>query len=135
MKDLIKGTFHSIVIYQNLLRQGVLSQWNIKTVRHAIEIFKIGINIGNFDEFISSEYINKESQLQSHNDSHRYPLKRPEEFLNTVKKFSTAFPDLYYKQRDHGRKYEDNTRIRILRANDPIGKGRKLSPFCRSLYF
>jgi len=135
MKDLSFQShipFNSIVIYQNLLRQNVSSQENIKTVRHAIAVFKIG-NMSNFDEFTSSEYINKE--LQSHNDSYRSQLRGPEEFIDTVKRFRSTFPDLYYKKRDHGRKYEDNNWIRILSPNDPVGKSRKLNPFWEDYIF
>ena len=45
---------------------------NIKIVRRAIEAFNTG-NTSNADQFISPDYVNRESQ--SHKDSYRSKLK------------------------------------------------------------
>ena len=82
---------------------------------------------------LNSQILNNK-ELQSHNDSHRSQLKRPEVFIDIVKRFRSTFPDLYYKERDHGRKYEDNNWIRIS-PNYPVGKSRKLNPFWGRLHF
>ena len=55
------------------------SQENMKTVRRAMEAFNT-LDIGNVYEFVSSEYINRESQKAK--DSYRSQL-RPEEFIDT----------------------------------------------------
>ena len=47
---------------------------NIKIVRRAIEAFNTG-NTSNADQFISPDYVNRESQ--SHKDSYRSKLKGP----------------------------------------------------------
>lgn len=73
------------------------SQENIKTVIHAIEVFKTG-NVNNIDEFMSSKYIHKESQ--SHKNSHRSQLKRPEEYLDNFKKLHSTFSNLYYEEEE-----------------------------------
>jgi predicted ester cyclase len=73
------------------------SQENIKTVRHAIEMFKAG-NVNNIDEFMSSKYIHKESQ--SHKNPHKSQLKRPEGYIDNFKKLHSAFPNLYYEEEE-----------------------------------
>lgn len=66
-------------------------QENIKIVRRAIEAFNTG-DISNVHQFISPDYINKESQ--SHKESYRSKLRGPEEFIDTIKNLRNAFPDL-----------------------------------------
>ena len=66
-------------------------QEHIKTVRRATEAFNTG-NTSNVHEFISSVYINKESQRAK--DSYRSQLRGPEEFIDTIKNLRSAFPDL-----------------------------------------
>jgi len=72
-------------------------QENIKTVRRAIEAFNTG-DASNVHEFISPEYINRESQ--SHKDSYRSQLRGPGEFIDTVKNLREAFPDLHYEEHE-----------------------------------
>jgi hypothetical protein len=67
-------------------------QENIKTVRRAIEAFNTG-DASNVHEFISPEYINRESQ--SYKDSYRSQLRGPGEFIDTVKNLREAFTDLH----------------------------------------
>src|SRR5918996_4912609 len=70
-------------------------QEHIKIVRRAIETFNTG-DIRNVHEFISPEYINRESQRAK--DSYRSQLKGPQEFIDTIKNLRTAFPDLHYEE-------------------------------------
>ena len=70
-------------------------QEHIKIVRRAIEAFNTG-DIRNVHEFISPEYINGESQRAK--DSYRSQLRRPEEFIDTIRNLRTAFPDLHYEE-------------------------------------
>ena len=70
-------------------------QEHIKIVRRAIEAFNTG-DIRNVHEFISPEYINRESQRAK--DSYRSQLKGPQEFIDTIKNLRTAFPDLHYEE-------------------------------------
>ena len=70
-------------------------QEHIKIVRRAIEAFNTG-DIRNVHEFISPEYINRESQRAK--DSYRSQLRGPEEFIDTIMNLRTAFPDLYYEE-------------------------------------
>ena len=70
---------------------------NIKIVRRVIEAFNIG-NTSNADQFISPDYVNRESQ--SHKDSYRSKLKGPEEFTDTIKNLRSAFPDLHYEEQE-----------------------------------
>jgi steroid delta-isomerase-like uncharacterized protein len=72
-------------------------QENIKTVRRAIKAFNTG-NTSNVPEFISPEYINRESQ--SHKDSYRSQLRGPGEFIDTIKNLRDAFPDLHYEEHE-----------------------------------
>ena len=72
-------------------------QENIKTVRRAIKAFNTG-NTSNVPEFISPEYINRESQ--SHKDSYRSQLTGPKEFVDTIKNLRNAFPDLHYEEHE-----------------------------------
>ena len=58
------------------------SQENIKIVRRAMEAFNTG-DTTNVHEFISSEYLNRESQKAK--DSYRSQLRGPEEFIDTIK--------------------------------------------------
>ena len=67
----------------------------IKIVRRAIEAFNTG-DISKVHEFISPEYINKESQRAK--DSYRSHLRGPQEFIDTIKNLRTAFPDLHYEE-------------------------------------
>ncbi len=73
------------------------SQENIKTVRRAIEAFNTG-DTSNVHEFVSSEYLNRESQKAK--DSYRSQLKGPEEFVDTIKNLRSAFSDLHYEEQD-----------------------------------
>ena len=70
-------------------------QEHIKIVRRAIEAFNTG-DISKVHEFISSEYINRESQRAK--DSYRSQLRGPQEFVDTIKNLRTAFPDLHYEE-------------------------------------
>ena len=70
---------------------------NIKIVRRAIEAFNTG-DISNVNEFISPEYINRESQRAK--DSYRSQLRGPQEFIDTIKNLRTAFPDLHYEEQE-----------------------------------
>jgi nogalonic acid methyl ester cyclase/aklanonic acid methyl ester cyclase len=72
-------------------------QENIKTVRRAIEAFNTG-DASNVHEFISPEYINRESQ--SYKDSYRSHLRGPGEFIDTVKNLREAFTDLHYEEHE-----------------------------------
>jgi predicted ester cyclase len=73
------------------------SQENIRTVRRAIEAFNTG-DTSNVDDFVSSEYINRESQKAK--DSYRSQLKESEEFIDTIKNLRSAFPDLHYEEQE-----------------------------------
>lgn len=73
------------------------SQENIRTVRRAIEAFNTGVT-SNVHEFVSSEYINRESQKAK--DSYRSQLRGPEEFIDTIKNLRSAFPDLHYEEQE-----------------------------------
>jgi steroid delta-isomerase-like uncharacterized protein len=73
------------------------SQVNIKTVRRAMEAFNTG-DTRNVHEFVSSEYINIESQKAK--DSYRSQLRGPEEFIDTIKNLRSAFPDLHYEEQE-----------------------------------
>ena len=73
------------------------SQKHIITVRRAIEAFNTG-DTRDVQEFISSEYINRESQRAK--DSYRSQLRGPDEFIDTIKSLRTAFPDLHYEERE-----------------------------------
>ena len=64
---------------------------HIITVRRAIEAFNTG-DTRDVQEFISSEYINRESQRAK--DSYRSQLRGPDEFIDTIKSLCTPFPDL-----------------------------------------
>lgn len=70
---------------------------NIKIVRRAMDAFNTG-DISSVSEFISPEYINRESQ--SHKDSYRSKLRGPDEFIDTVKNLRSAFSDLHYEEHD-----------------------------------
>ena len=61
---------------------------NIKIVRRAIEAFNTG-NTSNADQFISPDYVNRESQ--SHKDSYRSKLKETEEFTDTIRIYVVPF--------------------------------------------
>lgn len=71
---------------------------NLKTAMLAINAFNTG-DITNVHEFVSSEYINKESQ--KHKDSYRSQLKGPDEFIDTIRNLRSAFPDLTYKSHEY----------------------------------
>lgn len=73
------------------------SQENINAVRRAIKAFNTG-DTNNVHEFISSEYINRESQKAK--DSYRSQLTGPEEFIDTIKNLRSAFPDLHYEEQE-----------------------------------
>lgn len=73
------------------------SQKHIITVRRAIEAFNTG-DTRDVQEFISSEYINRESQRAK--DSYRSQLRGPDEFIDIIKSLRTAFPDLHYEERE-----------------------------------
>src|ERR671919_272762 len=73
------------------------SQENIRTVRRAIEAFNTG-DTSDVDDFVSSEYINRESQKAK--DSYRSQLKESEEFIDTIKNLRSAFPDLHYEEQE-----------------------------------
>jgi predicted ester cyclase len=73
------------------------SQENIKTVRRAMEAFNTG-DTRNVHEFVSSEYINRESQKAK--DSYRSQLRGPKEFIDTIKNLRSAFPDLHYEEQE-----------------------------------
>ena len=64
---------------------------NINIIRRAIEAFNTG-DISKVSEFISEDYINRESQRAK--DSYKSKLKGPEEFIDTIKNLRSAFPDL-----------------------------------------
>lgn len=70
-------------------------QEHIKTVRRAIEAFNTG-DTKNVREFISLEYVNRESQRAK--DSYRSQLRGSEEFIDTIKNLRSAFPDLHYEE-------------------------------------
>jgi nogalonic acid methyl ester cyclase/aklanonic acid methyl ester cyclase len=72
-------------------------QQNIKTVRRAIEAFNTG-DTNSVQEFISPEYINRESQ--SHKESYRSHLRGTEEFIDTIRNLRGAFPDLHYEEQE-----------------------------------
>jgi hypothetical protein len=67
---------------------------NKSLVRRVMEAFNTG-DTSNVPEFISKDYINRESQGAK--DSYRSKLKGPEEFVNTIKNLRGAFPDLHMK--------------------------------------
>lgn len=73
------------------------SQENIRTVRRAMEAFNTG-DTSNVHEFVSSEYINRESQKAK--DSYRSQLRGPEEFIDTIKNLRSAFHDLHYEEQE-----------------------------------
>jgi steroid delta-isomerase-like uncharacterized protein len=73
------------------------SQENIETVRRAIDAFNTG-DTSKVHEFVSSEYINRESQKAK--DSYRSQLRGPEEFIDTIKNLRSAFLDLHYGEQD-----------------------------------
>lgn len=62
-----------------------------------MEAFNTG-DIRNIHEFVSSEYINRESQKAK--DSYRSQLGGPEEFIDTIKNLRSAFPDLHYEEQE-----------------------------------
>lgn len=66
---------------------------NIMMARELIEVFNTG-EVGNVSKFISPEYFNHESQV----DSIRAQLRGPEEFIDTVKNLRTAFPNLRHQE-------------------------------------
>ena len=70
---------------------------NINLVRRVFEAFNTG-DTSKVREFISDDYINRESQRAK--DSYRSKLKRPEEFIDTIKNLRSAFPDLHYEEHD-----------------------------------
>ena len=70
---------------------------NIRLVRRVMEAFNTG-NTSNVPEFISDDYINRESQGAK--DSYRSTLKGPEEFVDTIKNLRGAFPDLHYEEHE-----------------------------------
>jgi steroid delta-isomerase-like uncharacterized protein len=70
---------------------------NINLVRRVFEAFNTG-DTSKVHEFISDDYINRESQGAK--DSYRSKLKGPEEFEDTVKNLRSAFPDLHYEEHD-----------------------------------
>ena len=72
-------------------------QQHTETVRRAIEAFNTG-DTRNVREFISSEYINRESQRAK--NSYRSQLGGPEEFIDTIKNLRSAFPDLHYEEQE-----------------------------------
>ena len=71
------------------------SQENINTVRRAMDAFNTG-DTSKVHEFVSSEYINRESQKAK--DSYRSQLRGPEEFIDTIKNLRSAFSDLHYEE-------------------------------------
>jgi predicted ester cyclase len=73
------------------------TQQNIKNVRRAIKAFNTG-DTNNVHEFISPEYINRESQ--SHKESYRSQLRGTEEFIDTIRNLRSAFPDLQYEEQE-----------------------------------
>jgi steroid delta-isomerase-like uncharacterized protein len=73
------------------------SQENINTVRRAMDAFNTG-DTSKVHEFVSSEYINRESQKAK--DSYRSQLRGPEEFIDTIRNLRTAFPDLYFEEQE-----------------------------------
>jgi steroid delta-isomerase-like uncharacterized protein len=75
----------------------VSPQENIKSVRRAMEAFNTG-DISNVHEFVSSDYVNRESQKAK--NSYRSQLRGPEEFIDTIKNLRSAFPDLHYEEQD-----------------------------------
>jgi predicted ester cyclase len=68
-------------------------QEHIKTVRRAIEAFNTG-DTKNVHEFISLEYVNRESQRAK--DSYRSQLRGPEEFIDTIKNLRSAFSKVIF---------------------------------------
>jgi predicted ester cyclase len=66
---------------------------NINTVRQVAEAFNTG-DVSNVSQFISPQYFNHESQV----DPVRGQLRRPEEFIDTVKNLRIAFPDLRHEE-------------------------------------
>lgn len=70
---------------------------NIRLVRRVMEAFNTG-DTSNVPEFISDDYINRESQGAK--DSYRSKLKGPEEFVDTIKNLRGAFPDLHYEEHE-----------------------------------
>jgi steroid delta-isomerase-like uncharacterized protein len=71
-------------------------QENTEIVRRAFEAFNTG-NTSKVSEFISNDYINRESQGAK--DSYRSKLG-PEEFVDTIKNLRSAFPDLHYEEHE-----------------------------------
>ena len=72
------------------------SQENIGTVRRAMEAFNTG-DMSKVHEFVSSEYINRESQKAK--DSYRSQLRGPEEFIDTIKICVVPFPIFIIKNK------------------------------------
>jgi ketosteroid isomerase-like protein len=70
---------------------------NIKIVRRLFEAVNTG-DTSKVDEFISDDYINRESQKVK--DSYRSKLRGPEEFIDTIKNLRSAFPDLHYEEHE-----------------------------------
>ena len=70
---------------------------NIRLVRRVMEAFNTG-DTSNVPEFISDNYINRESQGAK--DSYRSKLKGPEEFVDTINNLRGAFPDLHYEEHE-----------------------------------
>src|SRR5919109_2103421 len=70
---------------------------NINLVRRVFEAFNTG-DTSKVSEFISDDYINRESQRAK--DLYRSKLRGPEEFEDTIKILRSAFPDLHYEEHE-----------------------------------
>jgi uncharacterized protein (TIGR02246 family)/steroid delta-isomerase-like uncharacterized protein len=68
---------------------------SVRVVRQALEALNTG-DLSRIHEFISPQYFNHESQV----DSVRSKLRGPEEFMDTVKNLRNAFPDLHYEEQE-----------------------------------
>ena len=66
-------------------------------VRHAIEALDTG-DTSKIHEFISVDYINRESQFAK--VSYSPKLRGSEEFVDTIKNLRSAFPDLHYEEHE-----------------------------------
>jgi nogalonic acid methyl ester cyclase/aklanonic acid methyl ester cyclase len=73
----------------------MFTEENIKLVRRLFQSNNTG-DTSKVAEFISDDYVNRESQRAK--DSYRSKLKGPEEFIDTIKSLSNAFPDLHYEE-------------------------------------
>ena len=88
--------FFYLKIHKQQLEERYIDTRKNKVVRRAIEAFNT-CDTRKFHEFISVDYINRESQLAK--VSYRPKLRGSEEFVDTIKNLRSAFPDLPYEER------------------------------------